>query len=200
MNEQTKSVGVKSFSVPAALIRAAMIFQARRDPRHYLNGIHINANGHIEGTNGHIMFRAECEEAKTLDESLIVSINGKVPARAHMAKFTFADDERDVGLLVFEDGHGKPLRRGSVIDGRAFERLDGKFPDCAKVVPDKPIKATEKFCVNAAYMAKVADAAKAIGIGYPIVTVNLRGELDLLEIDLSGPEYKAKCLIMPARA
>lgn len=199
MNEQTKEVVKNSFSIPAKLIRAAMIFQARQDVRYYLHGIHINADGHIEATNGHVALRAECEEAKDLEESLIVSINGKIPARAHMAKFTFMDDERDVGLVIFEDGLGRPLRKSSVVDGRSFQRVDGKFPDINRIVPTEPLKAVEKFCVNASYMAKVAEAAKALGVSFPVVTVNLRGATGVLEVDIKGPEYSAKCLIMTVR-
>lgn len=199
MNEQTLKPGVKTFSIPAKLVRAAMIFQARQDVRYYLNAIHINMDGHIEATNGHIMFRAECEEAKDLGESLIVSISGKVPARAHTAKFIFMDDERDVGLVIFEDGIGRPIRKTSVVDGRTFERVDGKFPDCGRIVPTDPLKPVEQFGVNASYIAKVAEAGKALGSGSPVVSIKLRGANEILEIDINSPVYNAKCLIMPVR-
>lgn len=189
---------MKTLSLPARLMRAAMHFQAKGDVRYYLNGIHFDPAGFINATNGHILFRAECEEAKELDAPLILGIQGKIPAKAITANLTISDDNQ-TGSMWFQDAHGKPIMKLGLKDGRFFEVIDGKFPDVDRVLPKGDPVPTESFGVNSSYMAIVAEAAKAIGISYPIVKVNLRGENEPLEINLKGPELDATVIIMPAR-
>ena len=69
-------------TVPAALVKAAMLFQAKNDVRYYLNGIMITKS-HIVATDGHVMFVSPYESDLRPDEQMIIAIKGKIPAKAH---------------------------------------------------------------------------------------------------------------------
>jgi hypothetical protein len=204
-------------TVPAALVKAAMLFQAKQDFRHYLNGIMITKS-HIVATDGHVMFVSPYESDLRPDERMIVAIKGKIPAKAHSLELLY-DDESNIGVVRcveltpfsmkvknritgdFEDV--KPTA-SAVLDSQGhqqcafFHKIDGKFPDWERAVPTGENIPTERIGINFDFCARVAKACKELGSQYPQCAVNLRGATTAIEVDLQSRHYAgAKAIIMP---
>lgn len=84
-------------TVPAALVKAAMLFQAKQDVRYYLNGIYITQD-HIVATNGHAMFVSPYESDLKLEEPIIVAVKGKIPVKAYNLELLY-DEETKIGVM-----------------------------------------------------------------------------------------------------
>ncbi|MGU5686838.1 hypothetical protein [Aeromonas caviae] len=204
-------------TVPAALVKAAMLFQAKNDVRYYLNGIMITKS-HIVATDGHVMFVSPYESDLRPDEQMIIAIKGKIPAKAHNLEL-FYDDESNIGVArcvevtpfnmkvrnritgEFED---VPPTAAAVLDGHGhqqcafFHKIDGKFPDWERVVPTGEAIPTDRIGINFDFCARVAKACKELGSQYPQCAVNLRGAKTAIEVDLQSRNYAgAKAIIMP---
>ena len=79
---------MKELTVPAMLIKAAILSQATGDVCYYLNGIYIDKeNGRVCGTNGHTLFIGNHESFSDFDESVILRISGTIPARALFSEY-----------------------------------------------------------------------------------------------------------------
>lgn len=204
-------------TVPAALVKAAMLFQGKNDVRYYLNSIMITKS-HIVATDGHVMFVSPYESDLRPDEQMIVAIKGKIPVKAHSLELLY-DDESKGGVVrcveltpfnmkvknritdEFEDV--KPTA-AAVLDSQGhqqcafFHKIDGKYPDWERAVPTGEAIPTERFGINFDFCARVAKACKELGSPFPQCAVNLRGATTAIEVDLQSPHYAdAKAIIMP---
>ncbi|MBJ7583326.1 hypothetical protein JHD42_19945 [Aeromonas veronii] len=204
-------------TVPAALVKAAMLFQAKSDVRHYLNGIMITKS-HIVATDGHVMFVSPYESDLRPDEQMIVAIKGKIPAKAHSLELLY-DDESKIGVVrcveltpfsmkvknrttgEFED---VPPTAAAVLDSQGhqqcafFHKIDGKYPDWERAVPTGEAIPTDRIGINFDFCARVAKACKELGSPFPQCAVNLRGAKTAIEVDLQSRNYAgAKAIIMP---
>lgn len=196
MNKKTKTL---SINLPAKLLKASAYFQAKNDIRYYLEGVHLNKEGFIEATNGHILLRCSCDEVKELDENIIINIGGgAIPSRAHMAVLTIDIDTMD-GRVVFMDGYENMLKKHGVIDGRFLSVVDGTFPDTKKVLKGiigKP-KVVESIGINAEYMSTVGKASKALGCSYPVAEFVFYGKEKPIKAYIKNTYCDAMALIMP---
>lgn len=204
-------------TVPAALVKAAMLFQAKNDVRYYLNGI-IITKSHIVATDGHVMFFSPYESDLRPDEQMIIAIKGKISAKAHNLEL-FYDDERNIGVArcvevtpfymkvrnrITGEFDDVPPTAAAVLDGQGhqqcafFHKIDGKFPDWERVVPTGEAIPTDRIGINFDFCARVAKACKELGSPYPQCAVNLRGATAAIEVDLQSRHYAgAKVIIMP---
>ncbi|WP_323994746.1 beta clamp domain-containing protein [Aeromonas hydrophila] len=204
-------------TIPAALVKAAMLFQAKSDVRHYLNGIMITTS-HIVATDGHVMFVSPYESDLRHDEQMIIAIKGKIPAKAHNIELLY-DDESNIGVvrcveltpfnmkvrnsITGEFEEVKPTA-AAVLDSQGhqqcafFHKIDGKYPDWERAVPTGEAIPTERIGINFDFCARVAKACKELGSPYPQCAVNLRGANTAIEVDLQSSQYAgAKAIIMP---
>ncbi|MDR5013456.1 hypothetical protein RF663_04230 [Aeromonas veronii] len=204
-------------TVPAALVKAAMLFQAKQDVRYYLNGIMITKS-HIVATDGHVMFVSPYESDMRPDEQMIVAIKGKIPAKAHSLELLY-DDESKIGVvrcveakplsmkvrnLITGEFEGVTPTAAAVLDSHGhqqcafFHKIDGKYPDWERAVPTGEAIPTERFGINFDFCARVAKACKELGSPFPQCAVNLRGAKTAIEVDLQSRHYAgAKAIIMP---
>lgn len=204
-------------TVPAALVKAAMLFQAKNDVRFYLNGIMITKS-HIVATDGHVMFVSPYESDLRPDEQMIIAIKGKIPAKAHSLELLY-DDKSNIGVgrcvemtpfnmkvknrITGELKDVKPTAP-AVLDSHGhqqcafFHKIDGKFPDWERAVPTGDLIPTDRIGINFDFCARVAKACKELGSPYAQCAVNLRGARTAIEVDLQNPHYAgAKAIIMP---
>lgn len=84
-------------TVPAALVKAAMLFQANQDVRRYLNGIYIT-HDHIVATDGHTLFVSPYESDLRPEQAVIVAIKGKISPKAHNLELLY-DEESKIGVV-----------------------------------------------------------------------------------------------------
>lgn len=191
---------MKAIEVNAGLLRAAMFMQAKNDVRFYLNGVLLHSSGYVVSTNGHCMYKADDEGLKQLESNVIIAIAGTIPTKAEVARIHFLDEKE--GYITFLDSIGHPLQsrgRPSAAHRRFFDVVEGKYPDIDRVIPASELQPTESIGVNAEYLGLVGKCAKAMGIRYPAITMNLRGADSVIEAVISGPELTAHAFIMPCK-
>lgn len=204
-------------TVPSALVKAAMLFQAKQDVRYYLNGIMITKS-HIVATDGHVMFVSPYKSDLRPDEQMIVAIKGKIPAKAHSLELLY-DDESKIGVvrcveakpfsmnvrnLITGEFEGVTPTAAAVLDSHGhqqcafFHKIDGKYPDWELAVPKGDLIPTERLGLNFEFCDRVAKACKELGSRYPQCAVNLRGAKTAIEVEIMSPFYEgAKAIIMP---
>lgn len=183
----------QSIKLPAAIVKAARLFQAKADVRYYLVGIHLNKLGCVVATNGHVLIKIDHEPLKDLEESLIVRIHGtKIPQKARELEFVFLDDLR--GVVRMYNG------RGALMDDvRSFELVEGKFPDYKNVMPKGGLEFIGEIGINPHYMDIIAQAQHEIGIKHAGVSLKFRGQHNDIEVNFKSEEYEALAVVMPMR-
>ena len=121
-------------------LKAASRFMAVQDIRYYLNGLLIESNpvqSRIVATDGHTLF-ASRDDAKGDNEGSFVGIIGSDTVKAILswkAPYKSANDA-PVVLTTCDDlaGEHRATWCGNVC---VFRLIEGKFPDYARVVPEK---------------------------------------------------------------
>ena len=183
----------KTIKLPAAIVKAARLFQAKADVRYYLVGIQLNNAGCIVATNGHVLIKIDHEPLKDLEESLIVRIHGtKIPQKASELEFVFLDDVR--GVVRMYNGHGTLMD-----DVRSFELVEGKFPEYERVMPKGGLKLIGEIGINPHYMDIIAKAQHEIGIKHAGVSLKFRGQHNAIEVNFKSAEYEALAIVMPMK-
>ena len=131
--------------IDAKLLKAAQQFQAKNDVRYYLNGVCLSKDGRIKATDGHRAMMVE--HGAKLEEDIIITINGAVPASATIAKI-----DTDTNMITFDD------RSESV---KSFSVIAGEFPEVDRTIPTGDTVPADLIGFNPSY---IADAAKALEI------------------------------------
>ena len=188
---------MKELTVPAMLIKAAILSQATRDIRYYLNGIYIDKeNGRVCGTNGNTLFVGNHESFSDFDESVILRISGTIPARAVDAHFVKID--QGCGYIYFTGASKKPVESGNGCQVRCFyDVVEGKFPDIDKIIKGKKLVAVDHIGINPGYLDLLNKVSKCVGsIGCSMI---FRGEHEAIEFKLMNSDYDCKYIVMPMR-
>jgi len=191
MNTETSSV-----KVPAMLLKAAMLNQAKGDVRYYLNGIHIDKeNGRVCGTNGHTLFVGNSELFSNFDESMIISISGTIPARAINAHFV--NIREGCGYIHFT-GNKSAIQASNGAHARCFyDVIEGKFPDVDKLIKEKELVAVEKIGVNPKYLDLLNKISKCMGSKGSMI--NFRGNNESIDFKIMHTDYDCHYIVMPMR-
>ena len=188
---------MKELTVPAMLIKAAMLNQGQREVRYYLNGIYIDKEkGRVCGSNGHTLFVGNHESFSDFDESVILRISGTIPARAVDANFVKIDE--GCGYIYFTGARKKPVEAGNGCQVRCFyDVIEGKFPDIDKILEGKEAKAVDHIGVNPEYMERLAKVSKCVRArGCSMI---FRGEHEAIEFKIMNSDYDCKYIVMPMR-
>lgn len=192
-----KEQGMKSYKLPAKMLKAAQLFEAKNDIRYYLNGVHLDKEGsRICGTNGHMLIACKDGGVKDLPQSMIIKVQGAVPASAETAYLTPIDDQK--GFLSFFKASGAPVNKLGAQHRLFYDVIEGKYPDVDKVLPGKKTESVSSIGINAEYMGEIAKAAKSLGIGVPQVRLSFEGEQKVIGVTLMG-ESDVQIALMPCR-
>lgn len=149
--------------LPAGMLKAAMLFQGKNGVLFYLKGIYLNKGGYIDATNGHMAIRCQCDEAKNLDESVIIAIQGTIPASAEFAHIRLHDGDT-AGLISFtkcEEFYPVKDKSGNHVYLPFVVVRSDQYPDIGRVMP-KEKNSTEKVAFRAEYMKAMTDASKIL--------------------------------------
>lgn len=189
--------------IPAKIISAAKIFQAKDDMRYYLNGIHFDPRGYVEATNGHYAIRIECEECKRLPKKMILDIKGaKIPAKAKDLEFVSMGTKSGVILMRGIQTYRNFKSPIILDDVRSFKLINGVFPELDRMMPkSEHLEAVEMIGINANYMKDIAEAQRILNgsRAFSGIEMLFRGESSIIEINIPSPFYKAKVLLMPMK-
>lgn len=164
----------------------AMIFQAKKDPRYYLNGICFHKNGKVYSTNGHCAFIGE-HETKDLNETLIVNITTQ-----RITKFDVAKIDTKLGVVFYENDDGVRVGVG------LCELVEGNFPDIERVIPTGGAPVSE-IGFNAGYLAAIEKTAKLYNPKWPGIVIKTNGNINSSVIDINCAYGNARVVIMPMR-
>lgn len=173
--------------VSKILLESAIIFQAKKDVRYYLNGICFKADGRVCSTDGHRAFVGGKHEGE-LDDDVILSVT-KSPTKA----YDYAEIATDAGIVSYYSD--EVVRVGVGL----CNIIDGKFPDIDRVIP-KETSPTERIGFNAKYLADVEKVAKLFNPKWESVVFELNGHTNATVAKLkSYNDEDAKIIVMPMR-
>lgn len=178
------------FKLNAKLVKVAMMFQAKLDPRWYLNGFFVDSDC-IVATNGHVMWFHEFKEKLTLEASQIIRIIGIVPAKA--SDLHFKQSSETSGFITCSDSFGK------VLGALYFEILEGKYPDWKKASQRGEPAAVQMIGFNAEYLHLIQRAAKVFEPRFKTVRVHFHGQDGSVKFEMPSPEFESTAIVMPTR-
>lgn len=173
--------------VSKILLESALIFQAKKDIRYYLNGICFKADGRVCSTDGHRAFIGSKHEGE-LKEDIILSIT-KAPVR----NYEYAVIDVDNGIIEYFNEHQSRIGVGLSC------LIDGRFPDIDRVIP-KEFSPCDKIGFNAGYLADFEKAAKLFNPKWASITFELSGSTTATTAKLKSPHGDhATIVVMPIR-
>lgn len=175
-----------NLTVSKRALLSAMIFQAHKDVRYYLNGICFAPEGKLYATDGHRAFVGE-HETEGLTENVIITL--KSP---RFVKFDNASIDTETGIVTYFDEHGIRVGVGLA------EVVDGRYPDIERVIP-KDNQPVTSIGFNARYLADIEKAAKLYNPRFEAITIKPNGNTHASIVELSNAFGKASVIIMPMR-
>lgn len=174
--------------IDSKILKAAMMFQAKNDPRYYLMGVHLSNHGRVEATNGHIGILIDCEELKENEKSHIISIHGTIPNKAGNAFIEIVDEKK--GFITFE-------KKDEML---AFSIINAKYVDFERVLPkEEDKKPVDDIGVNPDYILQTQKALRVLSGPHTGVKLQFYGQHKAIKATLEIPTHKAFALIMPMR-
>lgn len=193
------------FILPTQAVLNAMKCTATNDPRYYLEGIHVTKSS-VEATNGHYLYQAKLKELKIPDaikdlgydfempDSIIIRMKQKIakPVKKSGCEFMlFEINGCDVVVTPLNQfGQKMACYLGEIIEGR--------FPDCDRVIPTGEKEDFECVGFNSAYLKKLDEVSDG---RYGSVKLKLFGEnkVAIFEIMSHSEHYEALFVLMPIR-
>lgn len=193
------------FILPTQAVLNAMKCTATADVRYYLEGIHITKDS-VEATNGHYLYQVKLKEFEVPDaikelgyefempESMIVRMKQKIakPAKRSGCQFILFDVNGDEVVVT-------PLNQfGQKMACYLGEAVEGRFPDCNRVIPTGEKEDFECVGFNSAYLKKLDEVSDG---KYGSVKLKLFGEnkAAIFEIMSHSEHYNALFVLMPIR-
>ena len=174
--------------VSKLLLEGALIFQAKKDVRYYLNGICFMPDGRVAATDGHRAMIASKHENK-IKSNVIVSIS-KSPTK----NYSYAVIDTRAKIVTYHGSFDDVL-----VGAGICSEIDGRFPDIDRVIPTQTAPA-EQIGFNAKYLADVEKMAKLFNPKYESVRFELNGNINAAVANISAPTGEtAKVIVMPMR-
>lgn len=170
-----------------AALLSALIFQAKKDVRYYLNGICFAPDKKLYSTDGHRVFIGEHDSAE-LTENIIVSIKG-----AKVTCFENAEIDTDSGLISYLDENGSRVGVG------LCDVVDGRYPDIEKVISKFKNKPTDEIGFNAGYLADIEKAAKLYNPKFCGIKIKPNGNTEASVVEFNSAFGNGTLVIMPMR-
>lgn len=193
------------FILPINAVINAQKCVATQDPRFYLEGFHITKKA-IEATNGHCLYQAifkdfeypdflpDWRSSFELPDSMIVRMKQhiKKPAKKNGCDFVIFEVEESKVIATTINQFGEPV---GVYLG---EVVDGRFPDCERVIPTGDPECHKQIGFNSAYLKRLDQVSDS---KYSSVKLKSYGETKAAVFEIIGLDqyYSAIFVIMPIR-
>ncbi len=184
------------FSILRKQLKAMSRIAATKDIRYYLNGLHVvqdNRGTYIEATNGHMLGRLLIDETPIANPcSVILPLDS--------VKTLSATGKKGNESLCFTVDGVKITVINPDSSSMVFQAVEGKFPDCDRVVPTVTSDGgMQTSTYNPEYIQAFYDCAKDLGSSCKGVTVQIKqrgNDSGIVNID-SEPLFVG--IIMPMR-
>ena len=148
------------FTIQRKQLKAMSRIAATKDIRYYLNGLHVvqdNRGTYIEATNGHMLGRLLIDETP-------VANPGSVILPFESVKSLAATGKKGNESLCFTVDGVKITVINPDSTSMVFQRLEGMYPDCDRVVPTVTSDSgIEPSTYNPEYIQAFYDCAKDLG-------------------------------------
>jgi len=184
------------FSILRKQIKAMSRLAARSDIRYYLNGLHVvqdNRGTYIEATNGHMLGRLLINETPVANPCSVI-----LPLES--VKTLAATGKKGSETVCFTVDGVKISAINPQGETMIFQAVEGKFPDCDRVVPKLTSDSSfEPSTYNPEYIQAFYDCAKDLGSSCNGITVQIKqrgNDSGIVNID-SEPLFVG--IIMPMR-
>jgi DNA polymerase III sliding clamp (beta) subunit (PCNA family) len=185
------------FSILRKQLKAMSRFAATSDIRYYLNGLHVvqdNRGTYIEATNGHMLGRLLIDETPIANPCSVI-----LPLES--VKSLAATGKKGKENLCFTVDGVKITVITAMSESMIFQALEGKFPDCDRVVPTLTSDGgMQTSTYNPEYIQAFADCANDLrGYKTSNITVQIKqrgNDSGIVNID-SEPLFVG--IIMPMR-
>jgi DNA polymerase-3 subunit beta len=185
------------FSILRKQLKAMSRLAATSDIRYYLNGLHVvqdNRGTYIEATNGHMLGRLLIDETPIANPCSVI-----LPLES--VKSLAATGKKGKENLCFTVDGVKITVITSMSETMIFQAVEGKFPDCDRVIPTLTSeKGLEQSTYNPDYIAAFHDCANDLrGYKTSNITVQIKqrgNDSGIVNID-SDPLFVG--IIMPMR-
>lgn len=136
------------------ILKAVSYFVATKDGRYYLKGININKTGsivRITASDGFTLATATVIDSNDLSDYEFTVELSEIPLTS---KSEFLEFEKvDGGIHLFD-----PLNKTS----RTLQPLDGRYPDCLRVWPQKEEFDRNMATFNPEFIARIGKVNKAL--------------------------------------
>lgn len=173
--------------VSKILLESALIFQAKKDIRYYLNGVCFKSDGRVCSTDGHRAFVGGKHDGE-LKGDVTLSVT-KSPTK----NYDYAHINTDAKIITYHLDNTVQIGVGMV------DVIDGRFPDIDRIIP-KEINPAERIAFNAGYLADIEKAAKFFSPKLTSVTIELNGSNSACAAKLKSPSgEEATIIVMPMR-
>lgn len=170
-----------------AALLSALIFQAKKDVRYYLNGICFAPDKKLYATDGHRAFIGEHDNDE-LSERIIVAIKGP-----RVTNFDKAEIDTESGIVTYLDETGFRVSVG------LCDVVDGRFPDIERVISGFESKPTEEIGFNAGYLADIEKAAKLYNPKFQGIKIKPSGSTSASIVEFNSAFGNGTLVIMPMR-
>lgn len=197
LHHSNESEHSMQFSILRKQLKAMSRLAATSDIRYYLNGLHVvqdNRGTYIEATNGHMLGRLLIDETPIANPCSVI-----LPLES--VKSLAATGKKGKENLCFTVDGVKITVITSMSETMIFQALEGKFPDCDRVIPTLTSeKGLEQSTYNPEYIQAFADCANDLrGYKTSNITVQIKqrgNDSGIVNID-SEPLFVG--IIMPMR-
>ena len=184
------------FSILRKQLKGLGRIAATKDIRYYLQGIHVvqnNRGTYLEATNGHMLGRLLIDNHPFENQSKVI-----IPLDA--VKTLAATGKKGNESLCFTVDGVKVSVINPDSTSMVFQAVEGKFPDCDRVVPTLTSDSgLEPSTYNPEYIPAFYDCAKDLGSSCKGITVQIKqrgNDSGIVNID-SEPLFVG--IIMPMR-
>lgn len=187
-----------SLTLEAAQFSAVALFRAKKDIRHYLNGVCVhtdNTGAYIVGCDGHTLAVHKIDDEPREDCQIIIP-EDTVASIAKIKKGTIVID---CGMQT--GSYNNEIRRTCQIRTAiaifAFNEIDGQYPDWKRVA--KHTQSSEPTFYDPEYLSRVAKAAeiaRSTTLKYPVLVSPGGLTCGFAQLDRDG---KTCAWVMPMR-
>lgn len=184
------------FSILRKQLKAMSRLAPKSDIRYYLNGLHVvqdNRGTYIEATNGHMLGRLLIDETPVANPCSVI-----LPLES--IKTLAATGKKGSETVCFTVEGVKISAINPQGETMIFQAVEGKFPDCDRVVPTVTSDSViEPSTYNPEYIQAFYDCAKDLGSSCNGITVQIKqrgNDGGIVNID-SEPLFVG--IIMPMR-
>jgi len=169
------------------LLKAAVLFASKDDPRYYLKGVAIQATIatiKVAATDGHRLFVARVDQTENTETFSII-----IPSDAIATATKGAKHPLDLSKLS-----DTQWRLGDTI----LTPIDGTFPEYSRIVPTGVSGETAQY--NPEYVAALGKANKLLGGSAENVTIGFNGDKPALVTGSGFKAHNAVAVLMPLRS